>query len=63
MWYGAKPRQRYQARRQNTFDGSYLERGMGGRKAIAGGELCVSSIKGRGTEAINGTPYFKVLNN
>lgn len=42
MRHGNKnPGKRYQARRQSTLTGSYLERGMGGRKTIAGGELCV----------------------
>jgi len=35
-----KTRSEYQARRQSTLNGSYRETGMGGRKTIAGGELC-----------------------
>ncbi len=32
------------------FNGSYPERGMGGRKAITGGELYVLRLKGRHCE-------------
>ena len=31
----------HRARRQLTCSGSYLERGMDGRKTVTGGELCV----------------------